>query len=42
VAHVEGVSKPTLNGMPIGDEPVSLKNGDVLELAGTQMQFVQR
>jgi pSer/pThr/pTyr-binding forkhead associated (FHA) protein len=42
VAHVEGDSKPTLNGIPVGVEPVSLKSGDVLELAGTQMQFVQR
>lgn len=41
VAHVEGAGKPTLNGTPIGAEPVVLKNGDVLELAGTQMQFVQ-
>ncbi|MCJ0765798.1 FHA domain-containing protein [Variovorax terrae] len=41
VAHVEGVNKPTLNGAPIGAEPVTLKNGDLLELAGTQMQFVQ-
>lgn len=41
VAHVEGAGKPTLNGAPIGAEPVVLKNGDVLELAGTQMQFVQ-
>jgi pSer/pThr/pTyr-binding forkhead associated (FHA) protein len=39
VAHVEGSSKPTLNGTPIGAEPVTLKDGDVLELAGTQMQF---
>ncbi len=39
VAHVEGTSKPTLNGTPIGAEPVTLKDGDVLELAGTQMQF---
>jgi pSer/pThr/pTyr-binding forkhead associated (FHA) protein len=39
VAHVEGTSKPTLNGSPIGAEPVTLKDGDVLELAGTQMQF---
>jgi pSer/pThr/pTyr-binding forkhead associated (FHA) protein len=39
VAHVEGSNKPTLNGAPIGAEPVTLKNGDVLELAGTQMQF---
>ena len=41
IAHVEGVNKPSLNGAPIGAEPVALKNGDVLELAGTQMQFVQ-
>ncbi|MBX3585588.1 MAG: FHA domain-containing protein [Ramlibacter sp.] len=41
VAHVEGANKPTLNGAPIGGEPVLLKNGDLLELAGTQMQFVQ-
>jgi pSer/pThr/pTyr-binding forkhead associated (FHA) protein len=39
VAHVEGTSKPMLNGSPIGAEPVTLKDGDVLELAGTQMQF---
>ncbi|MEO7885145.1 MAG: FHA domain-containing protein [Polaromonas sp.] len=41
VAHVEGTGKPTLNGAPIGAEPVVLKHGDMLELAGTQMQFVQ-
>ena len=41
VAHVEGASLPTLNGVAIGAEAVMLKNGDVLELAGTQMQFVQ-
>jgi pSer/pThr/pTyr-binding forkhead associated (FHA) protein len=41
VAHVEGVNKPTLNGNPIGAEPVTLKHLDILELAGTQMQFVQ-
>jgi pSer/pThr/pTyr-binding forkhead associated (FHA) protein len=41
VAHVEGSNKPTLNGAAIGPEPVALKNGDMLELAGTQMQFLQ-
>lgn len=41
VAHVEGGNKPTLNGAAIGAEPVTLKDGDLLELAGTQMQFVQ-
>ncbi|MDB5857094.1 MAG: hypothetical protein JWQ76_783, partial [Ramlibacter sp.] len=42
VAHVEGSNKPTLNGNAIGPEPVTLKNGDMLELAGTQMQFLQQ
>ena len=41
VHHVEGGGSPTLNGAPIGQDPVQLKNGDVIELAGTQMQFVQ-
>jgi hypothetical protein len=41
VAHVEGSNKPTLNGAAIGPDPVTLKNGDMLELAGTQMQFLQ-
>jgi pSer/pThr/pTyr-binding forkhead associated (FHA) protein len=41
VAHVEGSNKPTLNGAAIGPEPVTLKDGDMLELAGTQMQFLQ-
>jgi FHA domain len=40
VAHVEGNGKPTLNGAPISAEPIALKDGDVLELAGAQMQFV--
>ena len=41
IAHVEGANRPSVNGAPIGAEPVALKNGDMLELAGTQMQFVQ-
>lgn len=41
VHHVEGEGNPALNGMPIGVEPVALKSGDLIELAGTQMQFVQ-
>jgi pSer/pThr/pTyr-binding forkhead associated (FHA) protein len=40
VALVEGVDKPTLNDVPLDTEPQVLKNGDVLELAGTKMQFV--
>jgi pSer/pThr/pTyr-binding forkhead associated (FHA) protein len=41
VAHVEGENRALLNGSAISTEPVTLKNGDLLELAGTQMQFVQ-
>jgi hypothetical protein len=41
VAHVEGATRPTINGTVIGAEPVPLRHGDLLELAGTQMQFVQ-
>ncbi|HEX6703223.1 MAG TPA: FHA domain-containing protein [Albitalea sp.] len=40
-AHVEGSARPTVNGNPLTGETVQLKNGDVIELAGTQMQFVQ-
>lgn len=42
VAMVEGVQKPTINGNPIGTDAVNLRHGDMLELAGTQMQFVQQ
>jgi pSer/pThr/pTyr-binding forkhead associated (FHA) protein len=41
LAHVEGTLRPTVNGNPLIGETVPLKNGDVIELAGTQMQFVQ-
>jgi hypothetical protein len=39
-AHVEGAARPSVNGMPLTGESVPLRNGDVIELAGTQMQFV--
>ncbi len=41
LAHVEGALQPSVNGNPVVGETVHLKNGDVIELAGTQMQFVQ-
>ena len=41
VHHVEGAGNPSLNGVPIGVDPVPLKSGDLIELAGTQMQFIQ-
>ena len=41
LSHVEGTRRPTVNGETVGEESVALKNGDVIDLAGTQMQFVQ-
>ncbi len=40
LAHVEGVKRTKLNGAPVGEEPMAMKNGDMIELADTQMQFV--
>jgi pSer/pThr/pTyr-binding forkhead associated (FHA) protein len=40
-AHVEGSVRPTVNGSSLVTDSVHLKNGDVIELAGTQMQFIQ-
>ena len=41
LALVEGQVAPTLNGQPVGEEPVLLKDGDVIELDGTRMRFRQ-
>ena len=41
-AHVEGSARPVVNGTPLASDSVPLHNGDVIELAGTQMQFIQR
>lgn len=38
---VEGPDCPLLNGAALGTEPVVLKHGDEIMLAGTQMQFLQ-
>jgi len=39
-AHVEGSMRPSINGVPLVGDSVPLRNGDVIELAGTQMQFI--
>ena len=41
-AHVEGTSRPSINGVPLAADSAPLRNGDVIELAGTQMQFIFR
>lgn len=42
VAHLDGDSRPALNGDALGEVPVLLSNHDVLELAGTRMLFMLR
>jgi len=41
LAHVEGMARPNVNGIPLTGESIPLRSGDLIELAGTQMQFVQ-
>jgi pSer/pThr/pTyr-binding forkhead associated (FHA) protein len=39
LTHVEGAQRPTVNGAVVSGDGLSLRNGDVIELAGTRMQF---
>lgn len=39
VGHLGGSTVPTLNGRPLGEEPILLADGDLLSLAGTEMRF---
>jgi pSer/pThr/pTyr-binding forkhead associated (FHA) protein len=41
LSHVEGANRPSVNGDGLVAEVHALKNGDIIELAGTQMQFIQ-
>ena len=39
ITHVEGASRPVVNGQQIGPAPHALKDHDVIELAGVKMEF---
>ena len=39
ITHVEGATRPAVNGQQIGAAPHSLKDHDVIELAGVKMEF---
>jgi pSer/pThr/pTyr-binding forkhead associated (FHA) protein len=39
ITHVEGSSRPAVNGQQIGTAPHALKDHDVIELAGVKMEF---
>jgi FHA domain len=40
LAHVEGAQRPSINGVALITDTAPLSHGDLIELAGTQMQFV--
>jgi hypothetical protein len=42
LAHVEGLNKPSVNGLALSGDEQALQDGDVIELAGTQMQFLHK
>ncbi|WP_367066704.1 FHA domain-containing protein [Oryzisolibacter sp. LB2S] len=39
LAHVDGDELPRLNGTTVGSDPVPLKTGDRISLAGAEMEF---
>lgn len=39
IAHLEGMAKPKVNGEIVGDQPKTLKDGDVIELGDCKMEF---
>ncbi len=39
IAHLEGMSKPKVNGENVGEQPRTLKDGDMIELGDTKMEF---
>lgn len=40
VGRLSGSRVPLLNGKPLGDDPVPIASGDILEIDGTRMRFV--
>jgi len=39
ITHLEGMAKPKVNGETVGAEPRTLKDGDVIEIGDTKMEF---
>ena len=39
IAHVEGTTFPKVNNVTMDAKPLRLKNGDVIDLSGTKMEF---
>jgi len=41
LSHVEGARRPSVSGQVLGEDSVSLKHGDIIDLGGQRMQFFQ-
>jgi len=41
IAWTDGPEPPTVNGIPLGPDPVPLEEGDLVQVAGVRMQFVR-
>ncbi|MDX8404231.1 MAG: FHA domain-containing protein [Mariprofundaceae bacterium] len=39
IAHLEGMTKPKVNAQSVGVQPRTLKDGDIIELGDTKMEF---
>lgn len=39
IAHLEGLSKPKVNGETVGDQPRTLNDGDIIEIGDLKMEF---
>lgn len=39
IAHLDGLSKPKVNGDTVGDQPRTLKDGDIIEVGDMKMEF---
>ncbi|MDX8395903.1 MAG: FHA domain-containing protein [Mariprofundaceae bacterium] len=39
IAHLEGMSKPKVNGDSVSDQPRTLKDGDIIIIGDTKMEF---
>jgi pSer/pThr/pTyr-binding forkhead associated (FHA) protein len=39
IAHLEGMSRPKVNGETVSDQPRTLNDGDIIELGDTKMEF---
>ena len=39
IAHLEGMSRPKVNGETVSEQPRTLNDGDIIELGDTKMEF---